>query len=84
MTAILRKNLDYAGGLIITGSNDVFVNGAGIVRVGDTVAPHGHGTSYMINGSSTVFVNGLAVCRVGDVASCGHTGTGGSSNIFAG
>jgi uncharacterized Zn-binding protein involved in type VI secretion len=85
MPSLLRKNLDYAGGLIITGSDNVFVNGYGIVRVNDTVASHsGHNTTYMISGSSKVFANGRAVCRVGDLAACGHSGTGGSQNTTTG
>lgn len=87
MPAILRQNIDYAGGLIIGGSPNVFVNGAGVVRVGDAVAPHGrgaHASAVMIGGSATVFCNGLQVCRVGDPASCGDIGTGGSPNTFAG
>ena len=87
MPAILRKNIDYAGGLIIGGSGSVFVNGAGVVRVGDAVAPHGkgiHSYAVMASGSSTVFCNGIPVCRVGDPATCGDVGTGGSPNTFAG
>lgn len=87
MPAILRKNLDYAGGLIVGGSTNVFVNGTGAVRVGDAVASHGggaHGSAVMSTGSSSVFCNGIPVCRVGDLASCGHAGTGGSPNTYAG
>ena len=87
MPAILRKNIDYAGGLIIGGSPNVFVNGAAVVRLNDAVASHGsgiHGYAVMAAGSSTVFCNGLPVCRVGDPASCGHVGTGGSPNTYAG
>lgn len=87
MPAILRQNIDYAGGLIIGGSTNVFVNGAGVVRLNDQVASHGsgpHGSAIMAAGSSTVFCNGLPVCRVGDPATCGHTGTGGSPNTYAG
>ena len=87
MAAILRKNLDYAGGLITGGSPNVFVNGAGVVRVGDPIAPHGegaHASAVMASGSSTFFCNGIAVCRVGDRATCGDVGTGGSPNTIAG
>jgi uncharacterized Zn-binding protein involved in type VI secretion len=87
MAAILRQNLDYAGGLIVGGSTSVFVNGAGVVRIGDAVASHGsgpHTAAVMSTGSAKVYCNGIAVCRVGDLASCGHAGTGGSPNTFAG
>jgi uncharacterized Zn-binding protein involved in type VI secretion len=85
---ILRKNIDYAGGLIIGGSTNVFVNGVGVVRIGDQVSPHGrdiHSSSVMAQGSSSVFVNGISVCRVGDLATCGHPGTlGSAANIYSG
>jgi len=85
MPGILRKNIDFAGGLLSTGSPNVFINGASVVRIGDTVNQHGdHSTSAMITGSSKVFVNGVGICRAGDMASCGDYGTGGSPNTFAG
>ena len=57
----------------ISGSNDVFVNGKAVVRVGDKWDKHTHPSTgethdgVSITGSSTVFVNGKAVVRVGDV-----------------
>jgi len=87
MPGIARKDIDIAGGVAIDGSSDVFVNGNGVVRIGDRVASHGlpphTPTPPMIEGSSTVFVNGIEVCREGDAASCGHTITG-SDDVFAG
>lgn len=46
-----------AGGTIITGSPNVFVEGKPIARVNDTVQPH-NGTAKIIQGSPDVFVNG--------------------------
>ena len=86
MTGIARKGIDSAGGTIIGGSSDVFVNGAGSVRIGDGVEGHGsgpHAGTSMASGSSTVFVNGIPVCRAGDSATCGHTASG-SGDTFAG
>lgn len=89
MPGVSRKNVDSAGGIIFEGSDNVFVNGAGAVRIGDGVTPHPPGNSphvanpVMVEGSSTVFVNGIGVCRAGDAASCGHTASG-SGNVNAG
>lgn len=86
MPGVTRKGIDKAGGVLITGSADVFVNGASAVRIGDKVASHGkspHDSPVMVTGSGSVFVNGIPVCRAGDKASCGHTSSG-SDNVFAG
>jgi uncharacterized Zn-binding protein involved in type VI secretion len=76
---------DVAGGAIIQGSSNVFVNGKPVARVGDRIAGHGrgpHSSPVMAQGSSNVFTNGIATCRAGDVATCGHTASG-SANVFA-
>lgn len=88
MKGVGRVGVDSAGG-VITGvlAPNVIVNGSPIVLVGAAVTPHGTGTHsspVMVEGSSTVFVNGIAVCRTGDAASCGHTLSTGSDNIFIG
>ncbi|BBD77248.1 PAAR domain-containing protein [Hydrogenophilus thermoluteolus] len=69
-------------------SQNVFVNGLGWHRVGDSWQPHGcpvcapHG-GMLAAGSSTVFVNGFAAGRVGDPVSCGSVCATGSTNVFA-
>ena len=76
---------DMAGGVLIEGSPNVYVENKPIVRIGDMVAPHGkgtHGSATMLDGSSDVYVNGMGVCREGDAANCGHVATG-SSTVFA-
>jgi uncharacterized Zn-binding protein involved in type VI secretion len=87
MPGIARDNgKDIAGGVLIQGSSNVFVNGKPAVRKGDLVATHGkppHAGPKMVGSSSSVFVNGKGVCRAGDAASCGHTATG-SGNVFEG
>jgi uncharacterized Zn-binding protein involved in type VI secretion len=88
MKGIGRVGVDSAGGTI-TGviAPNYIVNGSPVVLVGAAVAPHGigeHASAVMVEGSSTVFVNGIAVCREGDAASCGHTLTLGSDNMFVG
>lgn len=87
MPGIARDSgTDLAGGSLIQGSPNVFVNGKPAVRKGDRVAGHGkppHSGPVMIGCSSTVIVNGIGVCRAGDRASCGHPATG-SPNVSAG
>lgn len=65
-------------------SSNVFVNGKGVVRVGDHWAVHGTHDGVQATGSSSVFVNGKAVARIGDAISCGDFVAEGSSNVFAG
>lgn len=86
MPGVTRKSADSAGGTLIAGSSNVFVDGNPVVRIGDAIAGHGdspHDSPVMAAGSGTVFVNGIAVCRAGDAASCGHPATG-SGDVFAG
>jgi uncharacterized Zn-binding protein involved in type VI secretion len=76
------------------GSENVFVNGIGVVRAGDTMKPHpdgeicvpapiDHATALDIF-SVTVFANGKNIGRVGDTYTPGHTISSGSSNVFVG
>lgn len=76
-------------------SEDVFVNGIGVVRVGDEYEPHGDGGGRHAGasdykhisekGSETVFVNGKAIVRIGDdVDRDGDAVAAGSENVFAG
>ena len=84
MPGVARKNLDSASGIAIEGSENVFVNGESVVRIGDKVASHGlppHSpTPPMIEGSTNVFANGIGIVRAGDKANCNHIITG-SSNV---
>lgn len=85
MSGVTRLGLDSAGGVLISGSNNVFMNSASAVRIGDVIQGHGdgeHAGPVMATGSSTVFTNGIPQCKAGDSASCGHPSTG-SSNVFA-
>ena len=67
------------------GSNNVFVNSAKVVRIGDTT---GCGDP-AVGGSSSVFANSIGVHRVDD-ATGGHgswvanSSASGSGNVFAG
>lgn len=60
----------------VTGSNDVFFNGAPVAVLGTIgVTDCGHHTQAM-SGSQTVFVNGLPAHRVGDVGVVTEDGGG--------
>jgi uncharacterized Zn-binding protein involved in type VI secretion len=89
MPGVTRDTLpgaDIAGGPIVRGSPDVFVNLRAAVRIGDPVQSHPpggpHARAIMTEGAKTVLVNGIGVCRSGDLASCLHPATG-SNNVFA-
>lgn len=85
MRGILRATIDITGGLNLTGSPNVFINGYPVVRVGDLVAGYSHhGSGVMATGSPTFFVNGIPVCRVGDTSTNGGVGRQGSLpfNVF--
>jgi uncharacterized Zn-binding protein involved in type VI secretion len=85
MTGVTRQGVDVAGGVLASGSKNVYVNGAPAVRLNDSVAGHGrspHTAPVMIGSSGNVFVNGIGVVRAGDPASCGHSASG-SGNVIA-
>lgn len=80
---------------IITSTNecsgDVFVNGIGVVRLGDKVTAHPFPSSgcqthepTLAVGSSTVFINGKAAGRKDDTYGCGAKITSGSGNVNIG
>lgn len=74
---------------LASASPNVFINGKGAGRVGDTYAEHGcksHSAhaGTITSGSSTVFVNGKPIACVGDAVSCGGTVAQGSPNVFVG
>lgn len=70
-------------------SDDVYINGKGAGRVGDSYPAHGcpahppH-SGNIAAGSGTVFINGRAAGRIGDPVSCGGSVAVGSGNVFIG
>ncbi len=97
MTAVIRKGVDLSTSdpcgapprVASSGSLNVFVNGYGVVRVGDTYEPHSCPDSsphigIADGGSSSVFVNGFGVHRNGDLISCGSFGSNGSPDVLVG
>jgi uncharacterized Zn-binding protein involved in type VI secretion len=74
---------------LVTASPNVFTNGKGQGRVGDSYAPHGcpaHPThsGVIAAGSGSVFINGIPAGRIGDPVSCGGSVAEGSPNVFIG
>ena len=62
-------------------SGDVFINGRGAGRVGDTYPPH---SGKIAAGSATVSINGRQAGRIGDPVSCGGSVAVGSADVFIG
>lgn len=73
-----------------TFSSNVFVNGKGVVRLGDTWTLHTDGISPHVgvqtSASTTVRANGQGVARIGDSigGGCASTNAQGSPNVIAG
>lgn len=80
---------DACGGVpLISGSDNVLVNGKSCGRKGDNYASHGclvhPGHSDVIAaGSATVFVNSIPIARIGDSVSIGGSVADGSPNVIA-
>lgn len=75
--------------VIISGSSNVFINGLGAARVGDSFAPHACAEALphpviALKGSSTVYINGRLAYRMGDPTNCGAICATGSPNVFCG
>lgn len=66
---------------VVTASPDVNVNGLGMARLSDSVAPHPH-PRLIAEGSPTVFVNGRPAARLGDQIDCGGEMSEGSPDVF--
>lgn len=76
-------------GTIISGSGNVFANGASVARIGDplVITDGHHPSATIVSGSGTVFVNGASIARLGDstVGTAGWTApiSSGSGNVIA-
>lgn len=74
---------------LISASSNVFINGKGAGRVGDSYAAHGcvvhpSHSGTIASGSSTVFINGKPAGRIGDSVSCGGSVAEGSGDVIVG
>ena len=95
MPAVTRKgdaDVPHCSGMVRLGaSTNVFVNGIGVSRQGDSNTPHlrpggpcpGHAAS-IATGSTTVRINGKGVGRVQDSISGCTAVAQGSTNVFDG
>ncbi|CDZ74875.1 hypothetical protein ING2D1G_0716 [Peptoniphilus sp. ING2-D1G] len=80
---------DFPPRSTVEGSSDVFAEGSGVHRVGDSWITHCNtvGVCHEGNtsiGSGTVFCNGKQVARVGDPISCGDAIATGKSTVSVG
>lgn len=73
----------HAGGPVITGSFNVFINGLPAARLGDTAMCVGP-TDTIVSGSGTVLINGRPAARVGDRTAHGGMIILGSPNVLIG
>ena len=74
---------------LVSASPNVFINGKGAGRFGDSYAPHGckeHGShaGAISSGSGTVYINGKPAARIGDAVSRGGTVAEGSPDVCIG
>ena len=88
MPAVQRQgDSDSGGGVVTSGIGSVRTNGKPTAVIGLAVSFHGkksHAGPQTAGGVSTVRVAGKPISVTGDADTCGHTRTGGSSNVRAG
>lgn len=68
-------------------STDVFANKKGVMRVGDSFAPHGCPIPHSViasTGYGKVLVNGKPCVRISSSTGCGATVVAGSPNVLLG
>ena len=77
------------GTALNSASSNVFINGKGAGRIGDSYVVHScpehvpH-VAHIASGSATVFINGKKSARIGDAIDCGGNVAQGSDNVFVG
>lgn len=89
MSLPLARVGDQCGGVIITGSSDVFIDGLPAAVVGSQISPHPYGDSThnatILTGSGSVFINGIQAAQMGSLATCSvHNVTTSSPTVFGG
>lgn len=74
------------GGMILTGSSNVFENGLSAASIGDIVLSYCGHVGIIITGSGNVMVNGKPHARLSDIHSGTYQGTiiSGSGNVMVG
>lgn len=79
---VSRAYLDRAGGTILVGNPDFYLDGLPVAMQGNPVEDHGnneHSSAVIVNGSPNFLINGIPVCTSASQASCGHQATGSST-----
>ncbi|MCX8958662.1 PAAR domain-containing protein [Erwinia psidii] len=73
-------------GVLMSGSENVFINGISAAAVGLSAASCAllHGIAPVANGSGSVFINGNRAARIGDATGCGALIVSGSGDVFIG
>jgi uncharacterized Zn-binding protein involved in type VI secretion len=66
-------------GVVVQGSPDVSVGGAGVARQGDATTGGG---APVVQGSPDVIINGKPAATMGGLVGCGGTVVSGSLNVF--
>lgn len=88
MPAVQRQgDSDTGGGAVASGIGSVRTNGKPTAVIGLAVSFHGkkaHSGPQTAGGVSSVRVAGKPISVTGNADTCGHTRTGGSSNVRAG
>lgn len=79
----------WSGGILLSGSPTVIINGLPVCRMGDVGTPHfkpdnAPHPEFVAAGSSTVLVNGIPLARMGDPMTCGSMIAAGSPNVIVG
>lgn len=85
---------NVVGGVILTGSPSVLVNGRPIATLGSKVTPHPccgakgcpptHCAALTTSTNYSVLVNGVPVTTSGDIDTCGHPRGIGSTTVLVG
>ena len=79
---VSRAYVDSAGGMILVGNPNFYLDGFPVAVEGNPVQSHGdspHNSAVIVNGTPGFVINGIPVCTTGSQASCGHPATGSSS-----
>lgn len=88
MPSVQRQgDADSGGGVVTSGIGSVRTNGKPTAVIGLAVSSHGkkaHAGPQTAGGVSSVRVEGKSISVTGNADTCGHTRTGGSSDVRAG
>lgn len=89
ITSVSTGHADWPPRMTPDGSSDVFAEGLGVHRQGDSWEIHCNTQNQChkgvtARGSATVYCNGRQVARIGDPISCGDAIATGRETVFVG